>query len=33
VTRAFGGYLGLVEVTENTFNTLKPGLTQDTECQ
>jgi hypothetical protein len=33
VTRAFGGYLGLVEVTENTFNTLKPGLTQDTECK
>lgn len=32
VAKAFNGYVGLIEVTENTFKTLEPQLKLDDEC-
>ena len=32
VAKAFNGYIGLIEVTETTFNTIKPGLKPDDKC-
>lgn len=32
VAKAFNGYVGLIEVTENTFKTIQPLLKPDDEC-
>jgi hypothetical protein len=32
VSKAFNGYIGLIEVTENTFKTIEPNLKLDDKC-